>query len=104
MNRRHQIVGAAVGLLFGLAVFCVLFALSLLKESPGGASEDRMWLGLFASLWSMPLSGLLDVLAPNQGRSMKGVALVLAVNWMILGAVVGSVFDYRARRSLRAPH
>jgi hypothetical protein len=51
----------------------------------------------------MPLSGLLDFLAPNQGRNMKGVALVLAVNWMIIGAVVASLFDHRTRRSLRAP-
>ena len=101
-NRRRSILGAGVGLLFGLAIFGVLRALASSKGSPGGPSEDRMWLGLFASLWGMPLSGLLDLLAPNKGRSINQVAIVLVVNWMILGGLLGTLLDWRTKRSVGA--
>lgn len=102
MKHRRLVIGATIGLAFGLTVFGILWALSLSKNSPGGPAENRMWLGLFASLWGMPFAGLLDLLAPDQGRSIKTVVVVLAANWMILGAIVGAVLDWRAGRSLVA--
>ena len=95
---RYCLAGAFSGLLVGIGIFLVLNGLAPPRSMLGEVAEDRMWMALFASLWGLPLSGLVDVVDRSPGRTVGHTVAILLLNWALIGTIVGGIVG-----RLRAP-